>query len=231
MNITVFSGDNVAERDGAYLVARKEFEEVLFYEAPLEAKALEIKLFSSGFFESKKVHVFKNIFLHHLNRGKLSETMEEVFKLLVKAAETENIYFVEDDSNKIKYYKQFFPRGKFLDFKHSAYLFSFLDSFKGDSLKTCFAYYEKAKTTNPTELLFFMLKKRVRELLLLSENNLTGNYQSWQIGKLKGQLASWDLKKLKTVYKALFKIEEGLKTGKSPLKVEDSLEIVLGVYL
>lgn len=110
-------------------------------------------------------------------------------------------------------------------------MFHFLDSFEPNKVVNCFGYWQKAKQKMAPELLLFMLRRRVRELLMVKSGTLKANIQPWQAGKLKTQAAEWEEKKLLRIYKALFQYEKGLKSGLNPLTTEQALDTILTLYV
>ena len=230
MSIYVFSGPDTISLDKYYLDFRKTYTSVEYLEI-FDQSAIEQKIANMGFFPERKLFVAKNVFLNRVRVGKVTAKLDQDLKTLPKLLGEHDFLFIEEDSNKLKYYLKYFSQAKVSEFKIVAYLFSFLDNFFPGNLKQCYQYWQKTLVKNPAELVLFMLKRRIRELLILSTGALSGRYQSWQVNKLKGQLRAWDLKKLKHVYRSLYNYEKGLKTGTNPLKAEQVLDTILALSL
>lgn len=217
--------------DRDLLILKKNYSTIRSFDELPELGQLKNELLTSNLFAEKKLHVFKNIFLFQVTRGKLSTKIEEVMKFLASAQNSVSMAFVEEDSNKAKYYKLFFPKATYHDYKLPGYLFSYLDNLKPGNMKRCFEYFQKSLESSPVEILFFMTKRRVKELLQLTAGELKGNYQPWMLGKLKMQAKEWNGDKLLQFYSSLFNSEKLIKTGKTPYTTRQSLEVILSLYL
>lgn len=229
MSSLVLGGDDALERDRFYLDYKKDFDKVVLIDLP-EENSLRAKLSNLGFFEERQLFVFKNIFLNQVKMGKVSAKIESLLKLLQSYTE-QSLLFLEDDLNKIKYYKKYLPKAVVKEFRISQTLFSFLDNFRPHNLARCYQLWQKSKVQNAPELVFHMLKRRLRELIGIKNKSLKGNYQPWQLGKLKGQAGEWEQKKLLLIYKALYNYEKGLKSGTNPLSTEQAIEVIISLYL
>lgn len=230
MAIYLFIGEDNLSLDKQYLEFRQHYLDVQFIEV-FNRPNLENKLANLGFFPEKKLYVAKNIFLNQVRVGKVNRGLASDLKLLPGFLGDNDFLFWEDDSKKQKYYEQFFPKLITKQFKITPYLFTFLDNFVPRNLNRCYQLWHKTLSQNPAELVLFLLRRRVRELLLISTNSLSGRYQSWQLAKLKKQLQSWSVSRLKHLYQSFYKYERGLKTGTNPLTAKQFLETVLALYL
>ncbi len=230
MSIYIFVGPDSLSLDKYYLDFRQNYQRVEFLEN-LDQHLLEDRVANLGFFPEKKLFVTKNVFLNRVRVGKVAIQLDHDLKMLQKLLGEHDFLFLDDDSNKLKYYLKYFAKANIKEFKIAAYLFSFLDNFTPKNLNQCYQYWQKALLKNPAELALFMLKRRIRELLTLNSGSLSGRYQSWQVSKLKNQLKAWDFKKLKQVYKSLYNYEKGLKTGTNPLNAEQVMDTILALSL
>ncbi|MEK9179352.1 MAG: hypothetical protein AAB893_02690 [Patescibacteria group bacterium] len=225
----IYFGEDTVALDKEVLLLQKNYADVVsMTEVSLVTIANNVG--NVGLFSEKKLVVFKNIFLNQVTRGKMSDKIEQIFSYLSKCEGTD-ILFIEDDPNKSKHYKNFFPKAVYKEFKIPMYVFAFMDSFFPGNPVKCFEYLGKTIKYSAAELAFHMLKRRIRELILVKQDKLSGNYMPWQLGKLKKQAGEWDVEKLVSVYESLFKIEKGIKTGNQPSSMEKLLGTVLGLYL
>lgn len=99
-------------------------------------------------------------------------------------------------------------------FKMPVLLFQFLDTL---SLKT----YEKLQEP---ELVFFMLTKRVRQLIQLKDGVTPDGLQSWQAGRLTQQAKVFTMERLLAMYKKLVTMEFSIKNGSSPFTLRQLTE-------
>jgi len=78
-----------------------------------------------------------------------------------------------------------------------------------------------------------MLQRQFRILLALSEPSENVPIDElirlapWQTGKLERQALSFDLETLKKIYRKLYEIETGQKTGTLPLSLSQSIDFLL----
>jgi hypothetical protein len=231
MNVDVFYGEDLVRMDKDTLTLKRSYSTVRTFEELPELAQLRNELLTDNLFTEKKLFVFRNMFLFQVTRGKLSQKIEEIMQFLSSVRETADMVFVDEDSNKIKYYKLYFPKATYHDYKLPGYLFAYLDNLKPGNIRKCFEYFQKSIATSPVEILFFMTKRRIKELLQLSSGELKGNYQPWMLGKLKSQAKEWNADKLVQFYSSLFNSEKLIKTGKTPYTTQQSLEIILSLYL
>lgn len=229
MDVVVLSGEDTQSLDKHYLLYRNKFSAVEIIDN-LDKAFLQNKLSSMGFFTEHKLYVFRNVFLKQVKVGKVSKHLQESLSYITSLNDL-FLLFIETDSNKIKYYKQYFPKAIYKDFKIPPSLFNFLDHFAPRTVKQCYGDWIKAKNKNAPELLLFMLRRRLRELLSIKCGELKGNIVPWQLGKLKAQAALWEERKLSLIYRALYQYEKGLKSGLNPLSTEQALDTIIALYL
>ncbi len=231
MKTQILYGDDNIGLDRYLLGIKKDFARTVLYDGDWQPADLSQELSRLSLFEDRKLYVFRNIFANQLRAGKVSAKLKEAMEILTSRETDHAFVFTDDDKNRIKYYRLYFPSAQYKEFKIAPSLFYFLDSFQAGNFSKCYAHYQKAKDKTAPELVFFMLKKRIRELMNLMTGDLKGNYQPWQLSKLKAQAHTWDEARLKNIYKALYRIEKGIKTGASPMGFQQSIEVALGLYL
>ena len=167
MSVDIFYGEDLVRMDHDMLLVKKNYSTTHTFDELPDLGVLKNELLTENLFSEKKLYVFKNIFLFQVNRGKLSKKIEEVMTFLSSIQNTVSMMFVEDDSNKSKYYKIFFPKAFYHDYKLPGFLFIYLDSLKPNNVKKCFEYFQSAIQSSPVEVVFFMTKRRIKELLQL----------------------------------------------------------------
>lgn len=105
-------------------------------------------------------------------------------------------------------------------FKLPALIFQFLDTFH---LKT----FESLMETEAPELVFSMLIKRVRQLILICDGGMPAGLQSWQARRLTTQARSFTMDELIRLYDKLGEAEYAIKSGSSPFSFRQLLEQAL----
>lgn len=116
------------------------------------------------------------------------------------------------------------------------FYFQLLDSFAPGNAQYLFGLYHQVLNTTAPELVFYSLIKRMRQLIILHRHELkdskeTAALQSWQIEKLKKQLAKWKKENLFLVYQILHETELKLKSGGLPIGLSKQLDIVILTHL
>src|SRR3989344_2963134 len=119
-------------------------------------------------------------------------------------------------------------------FKLPKNIFLFLDNLRPNNSKNLLNLFHQALESGlAIELILFMLQRQIRILLALSqpsENEAIDEVvrlAPWQTGKLERQALSFDLETLKKIYRKLYEIETGQKTGTLPLSLSQSIDILL----
>ncbi|PIS09622.1 hypothetical protein COT75_00260 [Candidatus Beckwithbacteria bacterium CG10_big_fil_rev_8_21_14_0_10_34_10] len=113
-------------------------------------------------------------------------------------------------------------------FKIKQSIFSFLDSLTPYNQETNLSLLRKASSKDGPELVFYMMAKRIRDLLLAKELGKKGLVGApWQIGKLIKQSQAFTIEKLLTIYKKLLNIDLDIKTGGSFMPLDWHLDLLL----
>lgn len=80
-------------------------------------------------------------------------------------------------------------------------------------------------------LLYTMVHRHTRLLLLLNTNQPTGNVNPYVKTKAAGQARKWETQKLKQFYFGLTKIDQAVKTSSTPYNIPQSLEILACYFM
>lgn len=102
-------------------------------------------------------------------------------------------------------------------YKIPVLLFKFLDSLS----------LELYQQLDKPELTHAMLVKRVRHLIEIRDGVTPEGLQDWQASRLTRQARSFTMEKLIALYKQLLIIEVSIKTGMSPLSLQQQTEEML----
>lgn len=111
-------------------------------------------------------------------------------------------------------------------------MFKFVESIApGNALETI-KLFQETIADQPVEVVMVMLVRQIRMLMLAKSDSTTGPSEwtimkDWQKGKIMSQAKKFELYKLKNIYSNLLKIDFEIKTGKSPVKLETRLELLL----
>ena len=115
------------------------------------------------------------------------------------------------------------------EFKISGLLYKFLDQIVPDNGSLASLTFNNLIIEEPVELVFYLLVKRITELLLQnSSSGSGGGYdQDWRMQKITEQTLKWTEKGLVNFHKRLTEIDEAVKTGSTPSNLSSHLDIAL----
>ena len=120
-------------------------------------------------------------------------------------------------------------QGQILKFDLSPAIFQFLDSLRPENTKSSLLLFHQTLKQLPPEMIFFMITKHLRLLILASDLGKKGlkNMPPWRQGKLVSQGNQFGLDKLLNTYKRLLKIDCQQKTGKTPFSLSSQLDLLI----
>ena len=114
------------------------------------------------------------------------------------------------------------------EFKISGLLYKFLDQIIPENGRVASATFNNLILEEPVELVFYLLVKRLTELILESPSSgQGGGYDDWRRQKLIDQASKWSGKRLVNFHKKLTEIDEAVKTGSTPSSLSSHLDILL----
>lgn len=113
-------------------------------------------------------------------------------------------------------------------------IFLFLDNLKPNNSKNLLNLFHQALDSGiKEELILFMMQRQIRILLALSESSDSDSIEElirlahWQMSKLERQAKFFDHARLKKIYKKLYEIEIGQKTGGLSLSLTQTIDFLL----
>jgi len=216
--------DSVASRD--YFVNLKknyyqknylviELKEDDFYQLT------ETEIFSSLFYQNK-IFFAENL---HQAISKNQKLMDKINQLFM---DKNNLYIWE---NKSKYELKNFTRLKIIEFKLEKNVFILLDNFFPGNKKNFFQLFHQLVNEKKESLFFYLLAKRVRQLLIIKSGVKPESIQSWQLKKLKYQAEKWSMDSLIRLYQSFFNIEQDIKSSQTPYSLTQLLDILICYFL
>lgn len=147
----------------------------------------------------------------------------EYAKLLSEANNTDVIVWEEKELSPGTI-KSFGPKASIRLFKTPVIIFQFLDSLKPNNSKYLLTIFETLVESDAPELVFSMMVRRIRELIMLKDGVSLVGIQPWQAGRLTNQSKFFTIEGLLTMEKQLLTIEYSIKSGRSPLTLRTQLE-------
>lgn len=116
--------------------------------------------------------------------------------------------------------------------KLPANIFKWLDSIYPKNAKNCLLLLNDISQVIDENIIFYMLQRRMRELLLIKNNYLPKkSLADWQLNKLKFQAKLWEPNNLIKCYDALFRIDSYAKTATNYYSIKEALDILFIYYL
>jgi DNA polymerase III delta subunit len=112
-------------------------------------------------------------------------------------------------------------------YKLPALVFTFLDNFRPGNEKFLLDVYGKLSVNEPVELLFAMLLRRIRQLIIIKDGILPEGMQIWQSARLTSQAKYFSMEQLTDMYLRLINIEFSIRSGNSPFDTGKHLELFL----
>ena len=222
--ITVVSGnDTFSSRN--YLFEQKDSDSVTFDAESVELSELEGELSDSKLFRS-----VKKIFIENLFSPKAKQNYKNIIDIVEKNHKDKEIFIWEGSEVSLRTLSSF-PKHTIKSFKIPQNIFYFLDNIKPGNKQSLTMFHDVLKTTEP-QIIFFMIIRRFRLMLGIIENskNIIDELKRlapWQKSKIIRQADIFGIDRLKFVYKKLYKIDKGQKTGSSGLNLTQQIDMLL----
>lgn len=229
--ITIIHGDDISKSREHYQELRQKHSDYVFFDGnKLTITELIQNIEGSSLFGSTKT-----IFIEDLltKRKKTDKDVKEIIGFISKNSK-ESTFILWESKEITTGTLNLFKGGTFKLFKLPKNIFLFLDNLKPNNSKSLLNLFHQAlKSGIAEELILFMLQRQFRILIALSEPSDVENIDElnrlapWQMGKLDRQAKNFGLESLKAIYKKLYEIEIGQKTGSLPLSLSQSIDFLL----
>lgn len=210
--ITIFHGDN-------YVLSRQALNQSLtqtperFAAKGLTEETLTQALESNPLFQIPKLFVIENLLTLPRSKNK-----EQLIKIVLNNADSE-IYLWEKKPLTPAVKKQF-AKATVKEFKLPASLFNFLDDLT-------LTNFHQALINNPAELIFYLLHRRISQLIQALDDPGSLKGAPWQLGKLKMQAKKYSLDQLLNFHQKLLTLDEQAKTSQNILSLAGCLDLLL----
>lgn len=114
-------------------------------------------------------------------------------------------------------------------FKTPASIFKFLDSLKPGNAKISLTLIQHSNKENAPELVFYMLSRRVSDLIIANDPKSTSLLKGapWQKSRLISQSKNFSSQGLLSFHQDLLSIDESIKTGSALLPLSSQLDLLL----
>lgn len=222
--LILLHGDNI-EASRAYLnklrqeASQREIREL--DEKQTDPTALTQALESSSLFGAECLVIIENL----LSRlGKREKIIEEFATILKRGAENTDVVLYEEKEIRTGWITKLGKKIRVQLFKTPALIFNFLDGLAPGNTKSVLLLLRQVVTTEPVEVVFVMLVRRIRQLMMLADGVRPEGLQAWQVSRLTAQARLFTMKKLRAMHQRLLEIDVANKTSASPFTLSQQIE-------
>lgn len=222
--ILIIHGDDVLASRNYFVELKKNTLSPLSFDAVgLTLTDLKQVFEGGGLFSDER-----NIFIENF----FSEINEELLEYLEKVQKSGNIVIWEEKELTKKQLGEL-PKAGVKLFKVPAEIFAFLDSIQPSRGSELLKRFHSIIAQREVEFVLFMLIRQFRLLLSIVEGQSKEEIDEvkrlapWQKSKLLKQARYFSPNQLAQLYKKLFSIDYGLKTGSSSLTLVQSIDFFL----
>ncbi len=219
--ITVLYGENNADSRNKFVALRqdyiaKDFEIIEL--TPEVLPELDKWLFDTQLlFAPKRAFFGQNL----LSKKEQREILKKYDNSSVEAH-----FVLWEESIDDKTAKYAFTNAQLVPFKYPQNIFQLLDGLYPGNKEASLSLLSSVSASVDENIIYFMLVKRARELLLLKENQEIPKLAGWQKTRLVNQANKWPLEKLCNFYDALYRIEVLNKTSGKAYSLKKALDIL-----
>lgn len=213
--ITLIHGDNIEESRKAFVELKKKFKPQDLRE--IDGKSIDLTtlaqaLHSDSLFGKDRVVVIENALTFVAKKPKHLE-------LLLTGEHSILWEGKEVPASILKY----FAKADIKLFKIPKRIFQFLDSLSPSKTTPLLDLYTNLEETNIPEVIFSMISKRFRQLIMVADGVTLEGMQGWQMSKLRMQAKFFDKRSLQDLYAKLLDIDASIKTGESPFSLSSHI--------
>lgn len=220
--IILIHGDNTSLSRNFYLNLKKNSKEKISF----DQENIDFQIFLQTLRGGELFTPIKDVFIERLlSNQKKVQDYDKILNLIKENKSQYNFYFWESSELSKSLLSQF-PDSKIELFKIPQNIFNFLDNIK-PGRKENVADFHKALIESDSEMIFYMIIRQFRLLLgLESSIDEVKKLAPWQKEKLQRQAKFFTSERLKNIYKKLFEMDLGTKTG-SVTSLTNSIDFFL----
>jgi len=205
--IHLFHGDDTFQSRRNLLDALRDYKEVDFVSPRKISSETLVSATGGLFLENKKALVLENLFSLHLST--LKKIIDQIKKL-----ENEIDFFIWEEKKLTPGKISLLGEKKRVSFSNiPATIFKLLDNLGNENPGIPLGFFKTTLKTHPPELIFFLIKRRLRELLIAKAAPEELKGAPWQKGNILSQAKNMGLEKIKGFYLQSIEIELKNKTG------------------
>ncbi len=229
--ITILCGDHTEASRTALLEIKKRAKDKdvrVLDGKTLDTASLAQALESSSLFGGETVVIIENMFT---KLGKKTKQIEPYTALLSKSSGSVEIVLWEEKEIGATLIRALGQKVQIKQFKLPMLLFQFLDELRANNAPRALFLYRNLTINEAPELVFAMIVRRVRELLMVSDGAPPAGLQGWQASRLTNQAKFFTMERLRAMHTALLTIEYSIKTGSSPFTLSQHIEQFIIEYM
>lgn len=222
---TIIHGTNVLETRNQLQIIKSKYQEIISLDGKKVALTEILQALETATFDGTA----RLVVLENLLSGKIKH--DDIIGYLLKNDFKNDLVIWEEKENKSKDLQNLSRKAQVIQLNLSTLLFKFMDNLLPASSNILPLYNELIEKES-AELIFFMLKRHLRSLLLsrFSQPAKPMDFSQllpWQLAKLTKQASLFDQTKLKILYKDLLKIEYEVKAGLTGMELDHKLRLFL----
>lgn len=188
----------------------------------VDETSLTQALGSNSLFGNELVVVIEQLFGKLGRKPKLIESLASIIRQASSSAE---VILWEDKEVGVTVTKSLGKDCRVELFKTPAIIFQFLDGILPQSAKTLLPVYANLIATEAPELVWSMLIKRIRQLIMLYDHVTPEGLADWQAARLTTQARAFTIEQLSGLHSQLLSAEYSLKSGSSPFTTRELTEL------
>lgn len=220
--ITVLHGDHIEASRSEFLklkaaISGKEIRQLSG--SAIDAQVLIQAMESSSLFGGDTAVVVEDLFARLGRQQKKVEALAQILREREKDCEIILWESKELSATVLKHLG--FPTVRL--FKMPVLIFQFLDGLVPGNAKKSLETFALLTAKEAPELVFSMVTKRMRQLLMISSGAPLAGVAPWQLSRLTTQAKSFRMEQLKKLYLRLNDIEFAIKSGGSAFDMKSEL--------
>ncbi len=225
--ITIIHGNNAVATRNQLQLLRSKYKEVISLEGKKVTLTDILQALETATFDGEtRLVIVENLL-------SVKTKHDDIIDYLLKNDFKNDLLIWEEKENKGKDLASLAKKAKIIELNLPTLLFKFLDSLVPKSQNVLALYHELADKESP-ELIFFMLKRQLRSLLLsaFAKAEKPSDFAKvlpWQMAKLAKQASFFTRAQLEQIYGQLLKIEYEVKSGLTALALENKVKLFLAI--
>lgn len=222
--LTLLHGDNT-EASRAELVrlrtSAKDKEVRILDGKKVDTLGLTQALESSSLFGNDLLIVIENLLGSF---GKKTKNADAVIATLLQASTSVDVILWEDKEVSKTMLDRLGKSATIKVFSIPVIIFQFLDGLRPHGATQSLHLFQTLMQTEPSEVVFTMIVRRIRQLIMIADGIQPEKMQGWQASRLTSQAKLFTMEQLVSMHTALRSMEYSLKTGSTPFALKEHIE-------